>query len=176
MPHNRSQALVNLISGTKMKHALFEAAHIARVVLKVESSIIYLLSTNGELSPATWDGRDPAGLGVPLDSAYVSSLWEGRRSISWENRMLCKDPHILEAMDSMSCRSGLIVPLVSDKWNFGIWLIGSEHEREFSESEESILAALRDNVCLTTESLLDSEVISLCMRSTKRFLNNLTWI
>ena len=164
MPHNKSQALMNLISGTKMKHALFEAAHIARVVLKVESSIIYLLSNNGELTPATWDGRDPAGLGVPLNSPYVSSLWEGRRSIGWENRSLCKDPYILEAMDSMSCLSGLIVPLVSEKWNFGIWLIGSEDERQFSEAEESILAALRDNVCLTTESLLDAEVIAQLQR------------
>ena len=164
MPHNKSQALINLISGTKMKHALFEAAHIARVVLKVESSVIYLLSNNGELTPATWDGRDPAGLSVPLDSPYVSSLWEGRRSIDWENRSLCKDPHILEAMDSMNCLSGLIVPLVSEKWNFGIWLIGSEDERQFSEAEESILAALRDNVCLTTESLLDAEVIAQLQR------------
>lgn len=147
-----------------MKHALFEAAHIARVVLIVESSIIYLLSTDSKLSPATWDGRDPAGLGVPLDSPYVSSLWEGRRSICWENRSLCKDPHILEAMDSMNCRSGLIVPLVSEKWNFGIWLIGSEHEREFTGPEESILTALRDNICLTTESLLDAEVIAQLQR------------
>ena len=64
MPQIKSKALISLISGTKMKHALFEAAHIARVVLKVESSIIYLLSTERELSPATWDGRDPAGLGM----------------------------------------------------------------------------------------------------------------
>ncbi|MGB4594553.1 MAG: GAF domain-containing protein [Anaerolineaceae bacterium] len=164
MPQIKSKALISLISGTKMKHALFEAAHIARVVLKVESSIIFLLSTERELSPATWDGRDPAGLGIPLGSPYISSLWEGRRSISWENRSLCKDPHIMEVMDSMNCVSGLIVPLVSEKWNFGIWLIGCEADREFSESEESILAALRDNVCLTTESLLDSELIAKLQR------------
>lgn len=164
MPHNKSKALINLISGTKMKHALFEATHIARVVLKVESSIIYLLSTDNVLSPASWDGRDPAGIGIPVDSLYVSSLWEGRRSISWQDRSLCKDPHILEVMDSMSCLSGLIVPLVSEKWNFGIWLVGSDHERIFAEPEESILVALRDNICLTTESLLDAEVIAQLQR------------
>lgn len=164
MPYNKSHALINLLSGTKMKHALFEAAHIARVVLNVESSIIYLHSNNPELTPASWDGRDPAELGIPLVSPYVTSLWEGRRSIGWVNRLRCKDPHIVEIMESMNCQGGLIVPLVSEKWNFGIWLISSESYRQFTDSEESILVALRDNICLTTESLLDAEVIAQLQR------------
>lgn len=152
-----TESLLGFFSSSQMNRVLYEAAHVARVVLKVEASVIFLLSSNRELHSASWDGRELSSAAVSLDSLYVKSLWEGRRSISWHQRDRCKDSELVAVLDAMGLEGGMILPLIMDDWYYGVWLVGTAKNRSFSDIDESILTALRDNIALTTESIMISE-------------------
>jgi sugar diacid utilization regulator/putative methionine-R-sulfoxide reductase with GAF domain len=157
MPVHDAEFLMRFFSSTQMKHVLFEAAHVARVLLKVESSIIFLLSSSNSLKPASWDGREPADQSITLESAYVKSLWEGRRSILWHQRESCADTQVGTLLDAMNLNSGMILPLILQGQYCGMWMAASAAERSFTDSDESILQTLRENIALTTESMILSE-------------------
>ncbi len=157
MPVHDAEFLMRFFSSSQMKHVLFEAAHVARVLLKVESSIIFLLSTHNSLRPGSWDGREPADQFITLESSYVKSLWEGRRSIIWYSRDRCTDPEIGALLDTMNLESGIILPLILEGQYCGMWMAASSVNRSFTDSDESILQTLRENISLTTESMILSE-------------------
>ncbi|HWR66787.1 MAG TPA: GAF domain-containing protein, partial [Bellilinea sp.] len=157
MPVRDTESLLGFFSSSQMNRVLYEAAHIARVVLKVEASVIFLLSSGHELHSASWDGRELSSATVSLDGLYVKSLWEGRRSISWHQRDRCKDPELVAVLDAMGLEGGMILPLIMNDWYYGVWLVATAKSRSFSDSDESILSALRDNIALTTESIMISE-------------------
>ncbi|MRR28829.1 GAF domain-containing protein [bacterium] len=157
MPVRETESLLGFFSGSQMNRVMYEAAHVARVVLKVEASVIFLLSPDHALHPASWDGRELSNHDVSLDSIYIKSLWEGRRSIAWNQRDRCKDAEIGAVLDVMGLESGMILPLIMDDWYYGVWMVATTANRSFSDIDESILSALRDNIALTTESMIISE-------------------
>lgn len=157
MPTRDTESLMGFFSSSQMNRVLYEAAHVGRVVLKVEASVIFLLSSDHALQSASWDGREPSSLPVSLNSAYVKSLWGGRRSIAWHQRDRCKDPEIGAILDVMGLEGGMILPLIMDERYYGVWLVATIKNRSFSDIDESILSALRDNIALTTESMIISE-------------------
>lgn len=152
-----AESLVGFFSGSQMKHILNEAVHVARVLLKVESSIIFLLASRSSVHSTAWDGREPAEHTLSLDSPYVKALWEGRRSITWHQRDRCADPQVAAVLDAMNLDSGLIMPVIIEGQMCGLWMVAASSGRSFSDSDESILQALRENIALTIGSIILSE-------------------
>lgn len=152
-----AESLVSFFSGSQMKHVLYEAAHVARVLLKVESSVIFLLVSRNSLHSAAWDGREPAEHTLSLETPYIKSLWEGRRSVTWFQREGCIDPELGAILDAMSLESGMILPLILQNQYCGMWMVATSTDRSFNDSDESILQTLRENIALTTESFILSE-------------------
>jgi len=154
MPAPQIQTLEPIIASHQMRHVLYEAAHAARVVLKVDASIIFLLSTDNVLTAAAWHGREAGDIAISLESQYIKALWASRRSITWYRRDRCMDVEIGAVLDNMGLVSGLVVPLVLDRLYYGVWLAATSSERSFTESDETILHTLSENIALTTESMI----------------------
>ncbi|MDD5368329.1 MAG: GAF domain-containing protein [Anaerolineaceae bacterium] len=154
MPEHKMKTLEAIFSSQQMEHALYEVAHAARVILKVDASIIFLQSANDRLTAAAWHGREARDYAISLNSNYVKALWSSRRSITWYRRDRCSDAEIGAIIDEMGLTSGLIVPLIFDRLYYGVWIVAASGTRSFTETDESILHSFVENIVLTTESMI----------------------
>ena len=154
MPEHKAMTLEAVFTSQQMQHVLYEDAHAARVILKVDASIIFLQSGDDSLTAAAWHGREAGDYSITLNSIYVKSLWSSRRSITWYRRDRCNDPEVGALIDEMGLISGLLVPLVFDRHYYGVWLVAASSTRSFTETDESILQSFVENIVLTIESMI----------------------
>ncbi|HZW02441.1 MAG TPA: GAF domain-containing protein [Anaerolineaceae bacterium] len=154
MPDRKVKNLEAIFSSPQVQHVLYEVAHAARLILKVDASIIFLMLGEDCLTASAWHGREARGYTISSSSPYIKALLSGRRSITWFRSDGCADPEIQAFIGEMGLTAGLLVPLHFDRQFFGVWFVSSASSRSFSDADESILKTLVENIALTTESIM----------------------
>src|SRR5512140_2156852 len=122
MPASHLKSREEVFSSQQMQHALYESARAARIILRVDASIIFLLNSASRLVSAAWHGREAGEASISPESPAVRALWASRRAIMWDCRERCTDPEIGAVLESMGLISCLIMPVSLNGSYLGVWM------------------------------------------------------